>query len=131
MMDREAELAVMARLHDAVLSAKGAHRTQAMLSEQSRTVERIVESLRKRSGELTALVEQLKSLEAYEAAEALELIAADLGSGFGIAAGSMRRWVLANEACGEALNLTKVKLNAAIRIVLEGADGIEQTTAVP
>lgn len=136
-MDRETELALITRmaaelsgavgsthngLQDASLAAKGAHRTQAMLAEQARTVERIVDSLRRRSDELTALAEELRSAGCDDAAETLEHIVSDFAAAFGIAAGSMRRWVLANEACAEALNLTKVKLNAAIHSVLEAGE---------
>jgi hypothetical protein len=107
---------------EACLSAKGAQRTQEMLTEQARTIERIVDSLRNRSEELLALQKHLEEHGFAEAALAVGTIASDFRAAFGTAAGPMRRWVLGNEAGAEALKIAKVKMNVAMQSVMEAAD---------
>jgi hypothetical protein len=107
---------------EACLSAKGAQRTQEMLTEQARTIERIVDSLRKRSDELLALQKELERHGAVEAAVAVGNIASEFRAAFATAAGPMRRWVLGNEAGAEALKIAKAKMNVAMQSVLEAAD---------
>ncbi len=106
-------------LDDASLSVRGTHKSHHMLAEQARTIERVVESLRKRSEDLTALAATLQELGLSEAAAAVESLSADFRTGHGIAAGSIRRWVMANDACEEALKIAKTKMNAAMQTALE------------
>jgi hypothetical protein len=107
---------------DASLSARGAYRTQEMLTEQARTIERVVDSLRKRAEDLHALQAQLENSGSTEAAEAVARIASDFRAGYATAAGPMRRWVLANQAGADSLKIIRAKMNAAMHSVLEAVD---------
>jgi hypothetical protein len=107
---------------DASLSAKGAQRNQEMLAEQARNVERIIDSLRRRTDELSALQQDLARDGASDAAQALERIAADFRAAFATAAGPLRRWVLANAAGEEALKIAKHKMHVAMSAVMEAAE---------
>jgi hypothetical protein len=105
-------------LQDASLAARGTHRSHTMLLEQARTLERIVDSLCLRAGELAGLAESLRAGGLLEAASSVEQAESELSAGLSTVAHSMRRWVLANEACGESLNLTNAKVTAAVQAVL-------------
>jgi hypothetical protein len=107
---------------DASLSARGAYKTQEMLSEQARIIERVVESLRKRADDLHALQTELEQAGSTDAAQAVARIASDFRAGYATAAGPMRRWVLANESGAESLKIIRTKMNAAMQAVLEAAD---------
>jgi acyl-CoA reductase-like NAD-dependent aldehyde dehydrogenase len=107
---------------DAALSARGAFKTQEMLSEQARIIERVVESLRRRADELHALQSELEAAGSADAASAVARIASDFRAAYATAAGPMRRWVLANESGAESLKIIRTKMNSAMQGVLEAAD---------
>lgn len=118
----EALSAVRNGVDDASLSARGAHKTQEMLAEQARTIERVVDSLRTRADDLRALQEQLEAMGATDAAQAVARVASEFRAGYTTAAGPMRRWVLANQSGAESLKILRTKVNAAMQSVLEAAD---------
>jgi hypothetical protein len=114
--------AVRNGVDDASLSARGAYKTQEMLAEQARTIERVVDSLRKRADDLHALQERLEEAGATDAALAVGRVASEFRAGYASAAGPMRRWVLANQSGAESLKIIRTKMNAAMQAVLEAAD---------
>lgn len=106
-------------LQDASIAARGTHRSHTMLLEQARTIERIVDSLCLRAGELAGLAESLKAEGMHGAAASVEQAESELSAGLSTVANSIRRWVLANEACGESLTVTNAKVTAAVQALLE------------
>ncbi len=115
-------IAIQNGVDDASLSARGAFKTQEMLTEQARTIERIVESLRRRADDLRALQVELEQAGAIDAARAVGRVASDFRAGYATAAGPLRRWVLANESGADSLKLIRAKMNGAMQSVLEAAE---------